>query len=103
MSARIDHPQREGVEVGEVNFGVYFPEDCPGPFHLHKNGSPTRGGVRVEDGRPIPVKKMKTKTKNGKTKQKWGVLPVGAQALSPIRKPENKRKNTTQTKNTKTK
>ena len=56
---------------------------------LNKNGSPTRGGVRVEDGRPIPVKKIKTKTKtkkNGKTKQKWEVLPVATNVLFPIKK-----------------
>ena len=43
----------------------------------------------------IPVKKMKTKTKTkkGKTKQKWEVLPVGANALFPIKKTRNREEN----------
>ena len=35
--------------------------------------------------------KTQNNTKYGKSKQKWGVLPVGAKALSPVKKSFNSR------------
>ena len=61
---------------------------------LNKNGSPTRGGVRVEDGRPIPVKKIKTKTKTKKreNKTKMGSPTRGDECPIPNQKTQNREK-----------
>ena len=37
------------------------------------------------------TQKQNRNTKYGKSKQKWGVLPVGAKALSPVKKSFNSR------------
>ena len=70
---------------------------------LNKNGSPTRGGVRVEDGRPIPVEKTKTKTKTKKreTKNKNGSPTRGGVRVEDGRPiPVKKIKTKTKTKKT---
>ena len=55
---------------------------------LNKNGSPTRGGVRVEDGRPIPVKK----TKKRENKTKMGSPTRGDECPIPNKKTQNREK-----------